>query len=352
MEQQSHKQRWLVLAIVVIVVLIGAAVSNMLTGGGTPAGRPTATPSPSQTGSQEKPAPKSQRTLLFQVRDDDRRIVYSSLLATSYGAVNGAHMSIPSNLLVPIPTWTPMRLTGDANDTLQSQHAVEQLLGVDVDISLVLDRLALAGFYDATLEPALAAKAKASPDIDQWVTKALATLPAQSEDAGQLLLSLGHMARSSASNADLVDLLLDIRKDARAKKLDAVTLPVQPVRAGLASSVLRAPTDALMKAHYARTLLTAGQAATPRVVLVPAGASATQLAQATQALIDAGMTVIPGTPGQQVSSSQVSVPISAVALGIGRKVATTLGFLFEEVRQIKGNVVDAQVMLGPDYSPL
>lgn len=353
MEAQSHTRRWLVVGVVVVVVAAGAVVSNALTQDATPSGRPTPMASPSSTGQATRPAAKAQRTLLLQVRDDDRRIIYSGLFATSYGTSDGARMRLPSDLLVPVPTWTTLRLTGDASDTLQSQHAVEQLLGVDVDISLVLDRLALSGFYDATLEPALAARAKASPDIDTWVNLALATFPAQPEDAGQLLLSLGHMARSSSSNADLVALLLALRKDARADRLTSVDLPVQPVRAGAAISVERNETDATMQAHFARTLLTPGQASTPRVLLVPAGASASQLAQATDALLDAGMTVIPGAVGAPVEATRITaVPDSLTSSKIGARVAIALGFLAEEVRARAGTPVDVRVVLGPDYVPL
>lgn len=352
MEAQSHRRRWMVLGVVVVVVAIGAVLSSALTQGGTPAAVPSASATPSASGAPVKPSPKAQRTLLLQVRDDDRRIIYSNLLATSYGAIEGARMSLPSDLLVPVPAWTTLRFTGDANDTLQSQHAVEQLLGVDVDISLVLDRLALTGLYDATLEPALAAKAKASTDIDTWINRALANFPAQTEDAGQLLLSLGHMARSSASNADLVDLLIALRKDARAELLTPVKLPVQPVRAGAAISVERAAADTTMQQHFARTMLTPGQASTPRVLLVPAGASATQLAQATQALLDAGMTVIPGAVGAPLEATRISVPDTLLSARIGTQIANALGFLTEEVKHVAGNPVDARVLLGPDYSPL
>ncbi len=351
-QHQSHARRWIVLLIVVAIVAAGAVLSAVLGNTGTPVGKPTASPQPSATTPIVKPVAKPQRTLMIQVRDDQRHVIYSSLIATSFGNTHGARMQLPSGLLVPIPTWVPLRLTGDANDTLQSQHAVEELLGVDVDISLVLDRLALTGLYDATLVPIVAQQAKASPDINQWILKALINLPAEPADAGQVVLSLGHMARSSASNIDLVDLLLAIRADARAKKITNVVMPSDQVRATGVAVANPSATNAVMRKYFSRTLLAPGQAKSPRVVLTPAGASATQLASATSALIDAGMTVIPGEPISARKVSKIQVPDSTVSSVIGRKVALTLGMFPEEVRSVKGYVVDAEVLLGTDAPQL
>ena len=351
-QHQSHTRRWIILLVVVVIVAAGAVLSAVLGNTGTPVGKPTAIPQPSATTPAIKPVAKTQKTLLVQVRDDERHVIYSGLFATSFGNNNGSRMHLPAGLLVPIPAWVPLRLTGDANDTLQSQHAIEELLGVDVDISLVLDRLALSGLYDATLVPAVAQEAKASSDIHQWIVKALINMPAKPADAGQVVLSLGHMARSSASNIDLVDLLLDVRADARAKKLMSVAMPVDQVRATGISVAKPAATDSVMRKYFSRTLLGPGQAVSPRVVLTPAGASAAQLAAATEALIDAGMTVIPGQPIPTRAASKIQVPDSNVSAPIGRKVATTLKLYPEEVRRVKGYVVDAEVLLGSNAPQL
>ena len=351
-QHQSHARRWIVLLVVVAIVAAGAVLSAVLGNAGSPVGKPTASPRPSATTPAIKPVVKPQRTLLIQVRDDDRRVIYSGLIATSFGSTNGAKMQLPAGLLVPIPTWVPLRLTGDANDTLQSQHAIEELLGVDVDISLVLDRLALSGLYDATLVPQIAQEAKASSDINQWIIRALINMPPKPADAGQVVLSLGHMARSSASNIDLVDLMLAIRSDARAKKLTSVTLPTDQVRATGTAVAIPSVTNAVMREYFSRTLLTPGQAASPRIVLTPAGASATQLATATSALIEGGMTVIPGEPIADRKTSAIQVPDSTASLMIGKKVATVLGMFPQEVRQVKGYVVDAEVLLGSDAAQL
>ena len=351
-QHQSHARRWIILLIVVAIVAAGAVLSAVLGNAGSPVGKPTATPRPSVTTPVVKPAVKTQRTLLIQVRDDDRHVIYSGLFATSIGKANGARMQLPSGLLVPIPTWIPLRLTGDANDTLQSQHAIEELLGVDVDISLVLDRLALTGLYDATLVPVIAQEAKASSDIHQWIVKALINMPEKSADAGQVVLSLGHMARSSASNIDLVDLLIAVRADARAKKLTSVTMPVDQVRATGTAVAKPAATNSVIRKHFSRTLLSPGQAVSPRIVLTPACASAAAIAAATEALIDAGMTVIPGQPISSRGPSSIQVPDSNVSALIGRKVAITLKLYPEEVRRVKSYVVDAEVLLGSDAPQL
>lgn len=351
-QHQSHARRWIILLVVVVIIAAGAVLSSVLGNAASPVGKPTASPRPSATTPTVKPIVKPQRTLLIQVRDDDRRVIYSGLIATSFGTTHGARMQLPAGLLVPIPAWVPLRLTGDANDTLQSQHAIEELLGVDVDISLVFDRLALSGLYDATLVPLIAQEAKASSDINQWIIKALINMPPKAADAGQVVLSLGHMARSSASNIDLVDLMLAIRSDARAKKLTSVTLPTDQVRATGTAVAIPSATNAVMRKYFSRTLLTPGQAASPRIVLTAAGASATQLATATSALIEAGMTVIPGEPIAARKTSAIQVPDSTVSSLIGKKVATVLGMFPEEARRVKGYVVDAEVLLGSDAAQL
>ena len=352
--EHSHSRRWIVILIVVAVVATGAVISAFLGDAGLPAGRASSAPTPGVSPSTPltKAAVKSQRTLLLQIRDDSRRVVYSALFATSYASVSGARMPIPTNLLVPIPEWTALAFTGDAADTLQSQHALEELLGVDIDMSLVLDRLALSGLYDAVLTPRAAKQAKGSTDIDQWVFKSLINLPASPPDTGQLLLSLGHMARSSAPNAELVDLLLDLRKDARAKEIVAVTLPTRFVRAGGAAMVIPGASEVVLRKNFALTLLTPGQATRPRVVLTPAGATAAQVAEATAALIDAGMTVVPGTPIARRTYSIVQIPESSISLGIGRKVRTAVGLSPQDIRETKSSRVDAEVLLGLGPSTL
>lgn len=347
---QSHSRRWIVILVVVAIVSTGAVISAFLGDAGLPSGQASPSPAPVASAAAStpivKPLVKTQRTLLLQVRDDSRRVIYSGLLATRYASVDGSRMQIPANLLVPIPEWTALALTGDAVDTLQSQHALEELLGVDIDMSLVLDRLALSGLYDATLTPASAKEAKASNDIDQWIFKSLINLPASPPDTGQLLLSLGHMARSSAPNAELVDLLLDLRKDARAKKLNAVNLPTRLVRGGGAAMVIPDASEVVMRKNFAHTLLTPGLATRPRVVLTPAGATASQIAEATAALIEAGMTVVPGVPIAPRADSIVQAPESTISLRISGKVAAALGLFPQDVRQAKTYTVDAEVLLG------
>jgi hypothetical protein len=355
-QHQSHSRRWIVILVVVAIVSTGAVISAFLGDSGPPAGQASASPAPVASAAASapvvKPVVKTQQTLLLQVRDDSRRVIYSVLLATSYASVNGARMQIPTNLLVPIPEWIAMALTGDAADTLQSQHALEELLGVDIDMSLVLDRLALSGMYDAALTPAAAKEAKASSDIDQWVYKSLINVPVSPADTGQLLLSLGHMARSSAPNAELVDLLLDLRKDARAKQIDTVTLPTRLVRAAGTAMVIPGASEAVVRKYFARTLLSPGLASRPRIVLTPAGASAAKIAEATAALIDAGMTVVPGVPIAPRADSIVQAPVSTISLGISRKVAAALGLFPQDVRQAKTYTVDAEVLLGLPPSTL
>ncbi|MDO9486034.1 MAG: hypothetical protein Q7K25_08255, partial [Actinomycetota bacterium] len=290
--EQSHWRRWVIILIVFAVVAAGVIVANLVSQSSLPAARPTASPVASATSSASATPPtpvvRAQKVLLFEVRDDDRHVIFAQIMATGFGKTPGKLMPVPSELLVPTPTWSQLRLTGDANDTLQSQRALEELLGINIDISLTLDRLAFAGLIDATLTPAEAEKARASSDLAAVVSSTVANMPGTPEAAGQVLLSLGHMARSSASNAELVDLLLNLRRDATSQNQRQLILPVSAVRANGAVVVKRAATDTLMKKQFPVMLLTPGEAVRPRVVLIPAGASAAQLALATEKLIEAG----------------------------------------------------------------
>ncbi len=353
---QSHWRRWVVIGIVFAIVAVGVLVANLLSQSSLPEARPTssasASASSSASASGATPVVRSQRVLLFEVRDDSRHVVFAQLMATGYGKTPGKLMVLPIDLLVPTPTWSQLRLTGDANDTLQSQHALEELLGINIDISLALDRLAFAGLIDSTMTPAQAAKARDSGDVAGVVNSIVANLPSTPEAAGQVVLSLGHMARSSASNNELVDLLLTLRKDAISDNQKRLTLPVSAVRANGAVVADRARTDAQMKAQFPVSMLNPGEAVRPRVVLIPAGASAAQLALATESLIDAGMTVIPGETTNRVATSRVRVPESPIALKIGQRAATAVGLFPQEVKQAKDAPVDVEIVLGPDVPAL
>ena len=308
--EQSHWRRWVIIGIVFAIVSGGVLVANFFSQPAIPQATPSSSPAGQATASASAtpttPVFRSQRVLLFEVRDDSRHVVFAQIMATGDDKSPGKIMPLTSELLVPTPTWQQLRLTGDATDTLQSQHALEELLGINIDISLTLDRLAFAGLIDSTLSPAEAAKARESDDIAGAVNATIANLPGTPEAAGQLVLSFGHMARSSASNNELVDVLLSLRKDALSATQKQLKLPVSAVRGNGTVVVNRAATDALMKSQFAVSLLTPAEAVRPRVVLIPAGASAAQLALATQNLIDAGMTVIPGNTTNRVANSRVT----------------------------------------------
>ena len=352
--EQPHWRRWVVIGVVFALVAVGVLLANFLSQSSIPESVATskASASASASSTATTPVAREQRVLLFEVRDDNRHVVFAQLMATGYGKTRGKLMPLPADLLGPTPTWSQLRLTGDASDTLQSQHALEELLGINIDISLTLDRLAFAGLIDSTLTPAQAAKARQSTDISTVVNSTITNLPGTPEAAGQLVLSLGHMARSSASNSELVDLLLTLRQDAITHNQNKLTLPVSAVRGLGALVVNRTATDLMMKTQLPVSLLNPGEAVRPRVVLIPAGASAAQLALATQNLISAGMTVIPGDTASKVTTSRVRVPDSPVSLKIGQKAATAVGLFPEEVKKAKTAPVDVEIMLGPDVPSL
>jgi len=353
------------------------------------------------------PEPRSgepQRTLLLQVRDGSGPVTNAVLLATSDGRHGATAVLMSASLLVPTPAWQPMAQTASTGDTLLGRNAVSMLLGVRVDASLILDRLALAAVVDAIGgipiqidRPVIAAgdgtatvSIPAGSRVIDGVTAAdyaiaqvpgereadrmarfadvlrpvLRELPRDPEEMRQLVLSLGSLAKSTQTNEQLVQTLLDLQRDAALGDLAFMQLPTTGVRGDGLEQFDPALTARLVSDALPDAWLRPGESPSARVVLRSAGAGPGQVAAALAQLDAGGLTVIDAGRASlpQDATTVLVQDASPVAHAIGLDVAAALGLPDSAIR-IDGGArptPDVVVLLGrkapalaePAVSPL
>lgn len=337
-----------------------------------------------------------QRTLLLLIRDKDSLVTNAVLLATSDARHPASAVLIPPSLLVPIPSWTSLAETAASPDTLLSRNAVSMLLGVRVDASMILDRLALAAIVDAiggvpaevdrpvtVLEsgkvvvnvpagarvlngvtasdyamalPAGRAETDRMTRFTSVLRAILRDLPQQPEELRQLVLSLGSLAKSTQTNEQIVAILADLGRDSVAGDIGYRDLPVTAVRGDGVVQVDQSRARALILDSLSDAVLQPGESSGVRVVLATAGATPGQVALALGRMEAEGMTVIESGPAPiQLPTTAVMVQdASPVARAMGLDVASALGLPAAAVR-IDGGVrpaPDVVVWLGRDAPTL
>jgi anionic cell wall polymer biosynthesis LytR-Cps2A-Psr (LCP) family protein len=336
-----------------------------------------------------------QRTLLLLIRDKDSMVTNAVLLATSDARHPASAVLIPPSLLVPTPSWTSLAETAASPDTLLSRNAVSMLLGVRVDASMILDRLALAAIVDAiggvpaeverpvtvvesgkvvvnvpagarVLDgvtasdyamalPAGRAEADRMTRFTSVLRAILRDLP-QQQELRQLVLSLGSLAKSTQTNEQIVAILADLGRDSVAGDIGYRDLPVTAVRGDGVVQVDQSRARALILDSLSDAVLQPGESSGVRVVLATAGATPGQVALALARLESEGMTVIESGPAPiQLPTTAVMVQdASPVARAMGLDVASALGLPAAAVR-IDGGVrpaPDVVVWLGRDAPTL
>jgi hypothetical protein len=269
-----------------------------------------------------------------------------------------------------------LQATPESADTLAAKNGVSTLLLVRVDATLTLDRLALAGLvesvhgitvdvglgtltldgvsaadYATQLKPGEVESAR-QERARAVIIQALRGLPESDESMRQLLASLGSLARTTATNDELVPLLGQIHADALSGNMLKEDLPVTVVASGVTDAVV--VDDAAARAQIERLfpsdVLTTGETPLPRVVLESAGASAGYLLKIRRALTESGVAVIDG------GTSLVSLKVSRVEISAGIPRSRDLGFSIAEslglpaatVRASDASPVDVIVRLGAD----
>lgn len=352
-----HRFPWRVTALVVLIVAVASVIAGLLlsrdrVGSAEP---PAAQPTPSAVTSSPLPLEEQRQvTLLLTVRDDERVAVSSVLLGVGGGTDVVAELMLPRDLL--LPTSPPMRLADvdDPTGPRTAEQPLETLLGVQVDATVDLDRLAWAGLIDATGSRVDLEAAEQPGAFGLVLDRVLKGLPYDEQTVGELLTGLGSMARLTVTNEDASLLLSLIGRGLRGDGVRREVLPVTYVRAGPARAAVTdlAASDAVVRELFPEALLRTGHAGAPRVVLQRAGATLGSQAAARIALSGAGFGVVADAAAQEptVATSILVPEESEAARALGRDVAVALGLDpgLVAVDPAPEATVDVRVRLGGD----
>lgn len=382
-----------ILAIVAGVLAVGTAAVFVLSQVGSAEPDPPVSMSaaPTATSAPTPLAAPTQRTLLLQVTNEQGRAVADVLIATGGDVNGGSRLFLSPITLVPVPRPTPLEATTGSADTLQAKNGVSMLLGVRVDASVALNRLALAALVDAVGGVPIAVRESVrvtdesgavvetvplgartldgltattyalalQPGEPQSVRmrrfsevlgRVLSGLPSEPEAMRQLVLSLGSLAKSTASNDELVDLLLLIQAESAAATVQGADLPTTTLRANGAAVMTRPEGPALVEALMPGARLRPGQASSPRIQLVRSGLSIDGVLKATTALIDAGFTVLEGPQGPRAETRIILPDATPESVQLGADAARALSLPLSVVRIEGGatSATDLVVLLGSD----
>ncbi len=371
MSQSRGRRRGAVALVIALVIVASAAIGVLLTRSGDVEPLPVPKPSPTATLLPERPG-----TVLLQLKDSAGQAVVNMLLGGEPAEHSGSSLTLPPGLLIPTPSVMALQSTPGSADTLAAKNGVSTLLLVRVDATLALDRLALAGLVESvhgitvdvglgtlTLDGVSAAdyatqlKPGEGEEVRQEraravVTQALRGLPETDESMRQLLASLGSLARSTATNDELVPLLEQVRADALSGNMVKADLPVTVVASGVTEAVVadQVASSRLIARMFPQDLLSTGQTPLPRLVLESAGASAGYLLKVRRQLTDSGVAVIDGgvaTLPLKVSRILISAGIPR-SRDLGYSIADSLGIPGWAVRASNVPPVDVILRLGAD----
>lgn len=369
-ERRGHRRGAIALVIAVVVVA-SAAIGVLLTR--TSVEEPLPVPKPSPTAST---VPDRPGTVLLQLKDADGKAVINALIGGEPVEHEGSSLTLPPGLLIPTPVVMPLQATPESADTLAAKNGVSTLLTVRIDATLTLDRLALAGLVESvqgiTVDVGLGtvnldgvsaadyatkinpgeAESDRQERAQAVIVQVLRGLPDTTEAMRQLLASLGSLARSTATNDELVPLLEQIHTDALSGNMLKAELPVTVVATGITNAVVVNDREArsVIARLFPTDVLSTGQTPLPRVVLESAGASAGYLLKVRRALTDSGVAVVDG------GTSLLRLPVSQVLISsgiprsrdLGFSIADSLGLPPGAVRASNSSPVDVVVRLGVD----
>jgi hypothetical protein len=391
-----------IIALATVVLIVGTSAVFLLPGTEAPVPQAQTPETPivsSVTGpvgasSREAQTPV-QRTLLFQVTDREGLAVANVLLATGGGANSGSQLYLSPILLVPVPLPTPLQSTVGASDTLQASTGVSMLLGVRVDAAVALNRLALAALVDAiggvpisvqesvrvtdaagktietvplgnrtlagvdaatyalTLQPGESQMARMRR-FAEVIERVLASLPDDVESMRQVVLSLGSLAKSTATNDELVGTLMGVHAEVATGSSVEAFLPVTTLRANEAAVIRRPLGPALVESLLPEVRLTPGESRMTRVVLARAGAPVATTLAATDSLISAGFTVVEAGRWPRGETMIVIPDADPGSVSRGAEVAEALGVPRSAIRIVGGGqpVADVLVLLGDEAPSL
>jgi len=369
----------------------------------TPSPTPTGTASPAPTSASPSPTPTgpAQVTVLLQVRDDTG-LAHGNLLATSRRAsASGTVVGVQPQLLVNVPGGTQalFETTSLGTDAGLSQTTLSNLLGVRVDATWTLDRLALAGLVDSIggiyldvrvpvqftddagallveLEPGIqrldgttaAAYALAlqtgEPETARMarfaevMRQVLLSLPEDPARVELLLGSLGALSRTTVPADELASMLQRLGTDVDDSRLERYDLPVTVVGSGsvTADRLRFLGAEELMQRDFAEARVTPGADRPVRVVVFN-GTSRPSLESTAREPVEAiGDVFLTGGRPTGVGYTESTVTVQAGVRGAATwatRVARALGLPATAVRisSDPGTTADVAVILGADYRP-
>jgi hypothetical protein len=358
-DDHAHPFPWRLTAVIVAMVALASVLAGVILG------RNSVDQGPTQPASVFTPAPdllpiekQRQVTLLVQIRDQERQAVSNVLLGVGGDTGFVAELILPRNLL--LPTVPPVQLKNVDGPTgpVSPEGPLETLLGVHIDAAVEMDRLAWAGLLDSVGDHVDAGTAQRPDAFPLVIDRVLALLPPDDESVGQLLTSLGSMARTTVTNDDASHLMALVGTSLRVQRTQREVLPVTSLRAGSATADMIDWTSAapLLQQLFPQAQLRPGHPGLTRVVLQRAGATLGVITSARVALAGAGFGVVDyhqtQPPGQ---ASVVYVPADTdTARGHGRDVALLLGLpeTAVVVDPAPDATVDVRVVLGSGARPV
>lgn len=397
-EQSRERTRSLLIVggVVLAVIVLGALGFWLMHR--SSGNQPDAVPSPSDSANR-------QPTLLFQIRDENSIAVNDTILAVGGPQDNGISLMVPQSLILDVPTGGPLPLGQVARlpDPSASADALRDLLGVRVDATFSLDRLAFAGLVDAvggvtanvdtdvvTVKPdgtqtvvvpsgtrqlnGLDATAYATylapgePEearmqrFDQIFQLVVQKLPADANQIEPILTSLGSLARSTVPTSQVAAFLARFRYEVAAGNVQAQNLPTTKIDAGSGTSnIVRidsAPAATMIDTLLPDAVLRPGPNSKVRV-LVQNGVLIPGLGQAARALlVDAGFTYLSGGNAGQMNNGPTAIIVpdtTAQSLQWGAAIAKALGVPSSDVQTPRPgdqqSIADVVVVLGKDFQP-
>ena len=359
-DEHAYPFPWRLMAVVALIVVAASVLAGIVLARNSVDDEPPAGDSSAvvPTAVSEPIENHRQVTILLQVRDKDRDAVSNVLLGVGGNTGFVAELLLPRNLLLPTVPPTQLRDVDGPTGPVSAQGPVEVLLGVQVDAAIEMDRLAWAGLLDSIgVVPGIehAAWPSAFPLI---LNQVLSRLPKDERAVGQLLTSLGSMARTTVTNEDASHLLAILGEGLRTQETRREVLPVIALRAGQSQvDLMQVPqANATLVRLFPLALLQPGHSGTTRVIIERAGATLGASTTARIALSDAGFGVMdrPGDGEIDLDSTVYVAGTSEEALAHGKDVAAVLGLPPDAVvvDDSLTATVDVRVVLGSGFRPV
>jgi hypothetical protein len=358
-ERGPHAFPWRLMALVAVVVVAASVVAGLLLSRDR-----VSTMSPEEA-SIFTPAPdllpvekQRQVAILLSVRDGHGKAMSNVLLGVGGDTGFVAELVLPRNLLLPTVPPVQLKDVTGLMGAVRAEEPLEVLLGVQIDATVELDRLAWAGLIDATGARVDVSRAEDPGSFALVLDRVLRELPADDDTVGQLLTGLGSMARTTVPNEDAAHLLAVLGTGLRTTELRRQTLPVTYLRSGPARVAIarQAETAAVVAGLFPKALLQPGHAGVRRVVLQRSGAALGAAVGARLDLVAAGFGVVDdrSAPMSQATSAVLVPDDSEPSMAAGRDAATALGLPVTMVRVDRGALptVDVRVVLGSDFAPV